>query len=645
MTALAGRWNFDGAPGAAAACARMLRAQEMFGPHDSAQWDGGEIALGRRLYRTLPEDVHDRGPLTGQGGASVLVADLRLDNRDELTRALQISAERARALADADILMSAWERWGLDLFDRLVGDYAFALWDETNHRLVLARDPLGMRPLHYHRGQNFIAFASMPKGLHALPEVPRAPDEDRVAEFLALLPEDGTASFFKGVERVEAGCVAIVTPTGVAQRRHWQPTRKTIKLASTGDYAEALRHHLDQAVRSQLRGAGDVAAHLSSGFDSSAVATSAARILAPSGGGVVAFTAVPREGYDGAAPPGRHGDEGPIAARTAALYPNMEHVLIRTGGRTPLDSLDRNFLIYDRPMLNLCNDVWVGAINDAARERGLSVMLTGQMGNMSISYEGAALLPSLMGRGRLISWFRESLGAVRRGEMGWRGALASTVRPYLPAPARAWYNRAFHGREVGIASYSAIRADLAARLDIPARARARGLDLTYRPRKDGFESRLWGLRRVDLGNYVKGALGGWGIDQRDPTADRRLIEFCLAVPEEQYRSGGETRALARRAFAGQVAPEVISMRGKGYQGVDWHEGFTAARGAVAKEIARLKGCGPAATAIDLARLERLVEDWPQDGWEQPQVNAEYRLALLRAVSVGHFLRKASGSNA
>jgi asparagine synthase (glutamine-hydrolysing) len=184
-----------------------------------------------------------------------------------------------------------------------------------------------------------------------------------------------------------------------------------------------------------------------------------------------------------------------------------------------------------------------------------------------------------------------------------------------------------------------------AQLDIPARARSLSLDLSYRPRKDGFESRLWVLRRVDLGNYNKGVLGGWGIDPRDPTADIRLIEFCLAVPEEQYFVDGEARALGRRAFAGRLPPEVIHLKGRGYQAVDWHEGLTAARGALGEEIARLGECGPAAAAIDLPRLRRLVENWPQAGWEKEEVTALYRLALLRAVSTGHFLRKASGSNA
>ncbi|HEY4939807.1 MAG TPA: asparagine synthase-related protein [Rhizomicrobium sp.] len=646
MSALAGMWNFDGKPDAGLSCARMLTVQSIYGPHDEAQWDMGSICVGRRLFRSLPEDSYDNQPLAGGDGRYILIADVRLDNRDELIGTLQIPPDRARVLADSAVLLAAWERWQDDCFDHLVGDYAFALWDRSAQRLVLARDPLGMRPLHYHRGKSFLAFASMPKGLHALPEIPRQPDEERVAEHLALLPESGPQSFFKNIERVEAGCCVAVTAAGLTSRRHWEPQRKLIKLAGPEEYAEALRGHFDQAVRSQLRGAGEtVGAHLSSGFDSSAVASSAAIQMARTGGKVVAFTAVPRQGYDGPTPHGRHGDEGPIAARTAALYSNMEHVRIRGGDRSPLANLDRNFFLYDRPVLNLCNATWSNAINDAAQARKLTVMLTGQMGNMSISYGGETLLPQLMRTGRWFKWAREGTKVVRKGHMRTLGVLSATFGPYTPLPLWRWINKVVEDRAVDVQSYSAINPKRLAELDMQSRARARALDLSYRPRKDGFETRLWVLRRVDLGNYRAGTLAGWGLDQRDPTADRRLIEFCLAVPEEQLLLDGETKALARRAFAGRLAPEVIGTRRKGYQAVDWHEGLTAAHGSLREEVARLEDCGPAAEAIDLARLKALVEDWPQGGWETDRVMRLYRSALLRAVSTGHFLRRASGSNA
>src|SRR6266849_5578072 len=134
MTAIAGLWRLDGRPNAADGCARMLASQELYGPHAVAQWSNGDVAFGRRLMRLLPEDSFDRQPLIGGGGRYVLVADVRLDNRDELAAALDIPAAAAQGICDAAILLTALERWDDACFSRLVGDYAFALWDGTRRR-------------------------------------------------------------------------------------------------------------------------------------------------------------------------------------------------------------------------------------------------------------------------------------------------------------------------------------------------------------------------------------------------------------------------------------------------------------------------------------------------------------------------------
>src|SRR5579859_2608535 len=155
MSGLAGFWRFDGRPDAAEKCARMLSAQEVYGPDAGAQWSNGDIALGRRLMRILPEDAYDRQPLIGAGGRFVLIADVRLDNRGELAESLGI--RQATTLSDAAILLAAYEKWEEECLGRLVGDYAFAVWDAQKRRLLLARDPLGWRPLHYHRGKGFFA--------------------------------------------------------------------------------------------------------------------------------------------------------------------------------------------------------------------------------------------------------------------------------------------------------------------------------------------------------------------------------------------------------------------------------------------------------------------------------------------------------
>jgi len=642
MTALAGFWTLGGAAGAGDACERMLKAQQVYAPDRPLCWADGDIAMGRRLFKLLPEDAYDRGPVVEAGGGRVLVADVRLDNREELCAALGISGGEARTLSDTAILMRALDRWDEEAVDRLVGDFAFALWDGRRERLLLARDFLGQRPLHYHRDRAFFAFASMPRGLHALAEIPVALNRQAAADFLALMPESGAETFFEGVEKVLPGHLVVVTRERTSSRKYWKPPLQPLRLNSSEDYREALRDLLDKAVAARLRGAdGLVGAHLSAGLDSSAVAATAARLLAAQGGRVTAFTSVPRPGYQGGLS-NAISDEGPLAAAVADLYPNMEHVRISAGANSPLAALDRNFYLYQRPLLNLCNAVWADAILDAAKERRLPVLLSGAMGNLTFSYDGMPLLADLLAGGRLIRLAKQVYLLLRGGTRA--GTIASqTIGPFLPKAVWAAISRV-RGKAGTISEYSAINPASAAEFGVAERAMARGLDLSYRPRRDPVATRLWALGRVDLGNYNKGMLGGWGVDVRDPTADRRLVEFCLAVPVEQFLARGIPRALARESMADRLPQSVVRERRKGYQAVDWHEGLSAARGQLREEIERLAAIPVACEALDTERMARMIEDWPAGSWHKDETTSHYRLALLRGVSTGHFIRKAAGTN-
>ena len=157
--------------------------------------------------------------------------------------------------------------------------------------------------------------------------------------------------------------------------------------------------------------------------------------------------------------------------------------------------------------------------------------------------------------------------------------------------------------------------------------------------------RLAALQRCDLGNYNKGVLAGWRIDQRDPTADVRLLEFCLSVPTEQFLQRGVPRSLARRALSDRLPKLIVDETRRGLQAADWHEALTADRQRIAAEIERLEACVPAARALDLARLRHLVENWPEAGWDRAEVVSAYRLALAAGLSTGHFVRRATGTNA
>ncbi len=613
----------------------MLQGQALYG-HHRAQSDDGVLALGRNLFATLPEDRHDRGPQTRSHFR--LVADVRLDNRPELARRLGLPAAEHRQVSDAALLFEALLTWGAAAVDYLTGEYAFAFWDAASRELLLGRDLLGLRPLCYHRGPNFFAFASMPSGLHALQQVPNELNTEFLRESLALLPRSGSGTAFKHVERVEPAHLLRVTERGERSHPHWRPSRPPNAPASPRDHAAGLRAIFDEVVSAQLRGAGHtVATQLSAGLDSSTVTATLAKNHPDTK--VMAYTAVPRAGFAGPAPPGTIADEWELAAATARKYPNIEHVRVENSGESPLRWLDRNFGYQQQPMANLANAVWGQAIHSAARASGSKVIFKASAGNLTISYAGLEWLPQLLANGRLLTLTKVGFGLARAG-MPLKSLGAHALGPFIPAGT--WrLLQGIRGKVEDMWGMSAVSRKHAAELE--SKGKQRGLDLADRPRRDPFEARLRALRHADGGNAYKGVLAEWGLSVRDPTADRRVIEYCLAVPNEEFVRDGVPRALARRSFADRLPPEVAGLRLRGHQSADWYEALDRARPEIQDEIAAISRCAEAAEALDLDWLEETLASWPSD-WSGDTIRDRYRLGLLRGISAGHFMRKVKGTN-
>jgi asparagine synthase (glutamine-hydrolysing) len=628
MTAIAGFWDCDGRFDPATQCRAAISAQSIYGTRESeARLDG--LAVASRLYPLLPEDENDRQPLFGGDGRLLLVADVRIDNRSELAGALGLDPDQTVRLADSALLLLALERWGENAVERLLGDFAFAFYDSREGKLLLARDPLGQRPLFWHRGSGFVAFSSMPAGLHALGPVPRRVDETNLIRFLGSLPRCGPESFYEGVERVEPGHVVILTRAGTSRRRYWRPRRSELRLKRFDDYVEAYRSELDAAVGRRLRGAGPlVAAHLSGGWDSNATTATAARLMNPSGGRVVAFTHVPRA-QAGAAPSNRFADEGALAAATARLHPNIDQVAIPGSGRSPLDDLDSYAALFGRPVFNLCNHVWLSEIRTAARVAGARVLLSGEIGNWTISAAPNSLLADFLREGRFLAWSQSAVGLVRSGRARWRGVAASSVGPWLPDSL--W--RRISGFASGPDAWSTDPVHPRLRRQVAEEREASRLG---RPR-NSFEDAAGALLAMDWGEHRKGILGGWGIDKRDPTADVRLIDFCLSLPLDMLMKHGERRPLARAALADRVAPDVLDERRKGYQSADWHVGLTRDRAAAARLLDAMASDPTASRLIDVERLRELVRNWPGGGWGDPRIIGDYRIGLLKGLTAGHFV--------
>jgi asparagine synthase (glutamine-hydrolysing) len=625
VTVIAALWNRDGAP-AGPMCRAMLRSQRPFGWPETI-WPDGATAVGCATSGAGSGPGAEPATHGGESGSFILAADVRLDNREDFLPRLGLRGAEGKTPDDAQLMLLCFERWGPEVIARFVGDFAVALWDKRERRLVLARDYAGQRPLHFHESRRGVAVSSMAKGLYALDHVPREVDEIRLLEMLAGVHHEGPGTFFKAVKRVEPGELLIFDQGVRSSRIFWTAPADEIRLRSHGDYAEALREKLDSAVESQLRGAGSaIATHLSAGLDSSAV-TSAAAIRFQ--GRVLALTSVPPHDRS-ALPTGRFGSEGALAAQTAARYPNVEHRLVETPGRLPLEDLDWELELFERPDLNLPNLAWANRINDAVAAEGVNILLVGTGGNLSISYAGNERLGQLLAEGRLAGFVEECAAARKHGARP-RALLGMAAHHLLPrAIVRALgplRDRRAHPATAGV-----LNADAPGAAGILAR-HGRYDD----PSAAGsVHSRAHMLRRVDPGTYNKGLLLRWNIDVRDPTVDRRLFEFCLAIPLAHYFRNGMPRALIRTALEGRVPDAVRLETLRGLQSPHWFDMISAARGEAGRLLARIDESPLACRLLDMPKMRRLVGEWPEIGMTPPP--PVYRYGLIRGLAAGEFIR-------
>jgi asparagine synthase (glutamine-hydrolysing) len=605
----------------------MVRAQHVYGPDDDRIAVRGDVAFGRNLLRRLSEDAFDRQPLIGGDGRFLLVADIRIDNRADLFRAIGLSDPGD--MPDAALLLVGFERWGEAMLDRLSGDFALALWDGAEQSLLLARDPTGQRPLHYHLGTGLAAFASMPRALFAIPQISPELNERSLAELVADLRPARDQTFYANVLRVPTGHTVRIDRSGVKTRRYWHPPLRQLRLRSDSDYVDAFRDRIDHAVRARLRGAETlVATHVSAGYDSGTVTATAARIT---GGRVLAFTAAPRLGFSGEVPRGRVADETPYAALTVAPFGNVEHVVVRPGGRSQLDLLDGSHAYAQYPVGQLSNNLYWTAINEEASRRGARVLLTGQYGNHTLSAGGLSSLADLLAEGRFLHWVREAHGVLRNGPARWTGVLANSFGPWIPRSIWVRINAAFDQGSSKVHSPDLLNPSWAARIDNSYNP---GRDTV--PPRDSYALRRLLLQSSDPGVHRKASLAAFGIDERDPTADRELIEFCLSLPPEQLLREGVTRPLARRALADRLPEAILNNGPRGYQMPDWYEmlPLSQVREAVEQAATNLQ----AAAIIDVQRLRDMLENWPSGDWNSPRNVLEYRFRFLIALSVAHFIR-------
>lgn len=559
MSAIFGVVRFDGRPVQSDDLERMAEPIRHWGSGGGV-WHDASAGLGVVIDTRTPQSAAT--PLRLQDG-SVVIAIGRLDNREELAHELGCTAE----VADAAIMTAAWERWGDDAPRHLHGDWSLAAWSPASRRLFLARDAFGNTALTYHQGAGFFAFATTARALFAV-GVPRRLNEFRLAQHLVSWVADGAATLHEDVFRLPPGHYLSASDGRVQVTPYWFPEDlPDLRLSSPGAYVERFLELYDEAVRVRLRTSDGVAVALSSGLDSGSVTALAARQLRARGRSLIAFTSVPM--YPEAARFTRSTvDEWELAHATATWAGNVDHRRVTAERTTPLAAIERSLSAHDEPQFASGNLHWMTAMFDEAAESGATVLLTGQLGNGGISWAGdqQRVIRGLT-RGRWVDAWR----GLRLAQRQFHASMLRAVWTQIVMPLRSKRaSRQFRKGRIGPPFDRSIGPGLAARTRIYERMRESGYDPYFGKSLDARAQRLLYFipRITPFGAMWAETSAAFGLDVRDPTADVRLLEFCLSIPDSVYRDAERDRLLVRQAMEGLLPPAVQWNRQRGRQAAD-----------------------------------------------------------------------------
>jgi asparagine synthase (glutamine-hydrolysing) len=570
MSAIVGLLFFNQHPVTCEDVQTMLAHLQRRGPDVEDVWLGESIGLGHRSLRVGEKLKDDWQLFSGNVGSHTIVADVRLDNREELMEELNTETFFGDNPTDTELILSAYKRWKEDCPKKLLGDFAFAIWDSREQTLFCARDHFGVKPFYFtHTGQLF-AFASSANAIVSLPCVSRRVNEARIADYLVPILEgvDKTSTFFQDIFRLAPAHILIARcgVGNVTSRKYWSlDYQKEIHLSSDDEYAASFREIFKEAVHARLRG-NRVASMLSGGLDSSSVVCMARHILAQTEKDkrLITFSAVMEEDKECCESPFIKAvieqDEGS----------GLDARFIRSG---QLDQFgeDIDFFLNNAEDLFDFTDIPF-FMYAAARKEGVRAMLDGVDGDC-VASSNTAYLSDYARRGDWRAFFSELSGYSSYYQMSGKERIQETfaqgvkpaIKPLLPQNVTdAW--RRFRGRDVdqddSWMKDSLIDAEFARRVGLSQRLMTRAGDTQISLRS--FRENDWLTLNAP---FITAALERYeriaaihSIEARHPFFDRRLVEFCLALPLKQKNHQGWTKMILRQAMNG-IMPDKIRWRG------------------------------------------------------------------------------------
>jgi asparagine synthase (glutamine-hydrolysing) len=549
MSAVGGIINFSGAPVDAELLAQLADNLRAYGPDGGSELLHDSVGIVYRAFHTNLESRLERQPVVDQSGC-ILAWDGRLDNREELISLLH--DELGVDCSDSSIVMAAYHRWGLAFPQRIIGDFAFSLWDPKSRTLLLARDPVGARLLFYYVDTSTVVWASRLEPLLAFPGIRLEVNDEYVAGYLSLHPGEGLTPY-KSIHAVPPAHLAIVRDGKVVCWRFWGlDPNKEIRYHTDREYEEHFLDLFSEAVRTRLRADGPVWADLSGGLDSSSVVCIADEVMK---GGAVQASSL--ETVSAVFDESSKSDERKFISIVEQKRGQQGHHFCES--QYPL--LSASAFEGLRPIPNPLE--MFGAYHKVVRttmhEQGARVLLAGIGGDelLTSAPDPSPELADLLVQGKLRDLHQRSQAwslALKKPYLD--VLLSSSVIPALPRRLQRLHKRRQRAKRFSLLQPRFVKDfDLYDRLLGPKDIFGCPL-----PSSRGQASAFLSVRNV----ICSGHLLAWGpVAITFPFTHRPLVEFLQATPPTQWVRPGQGRSLLRRALQNCLPVEIAKRKGKG----------------------------------------------------------------------------------
>src|SRR5438270_8001121 len=546
---------------------RALRAMADTLRHRGPDADGyfvspdHRVGFGFRRLSIVDLATGDQ-PMSNEDGSVWLIFNGEIYNHADHRQWLEARGHRFRSRCDAEVVLHLYEEFGPDCVQHLRGMFAFAIWDASRRRLLLARDRVGVKPLYFAALHGLLLFGSEIKALLRHPALEPRLNEDALSLYLTFASTPAPLTLFAGVQKLPPGHRLLVDgDTGQPTlERYWQPLPDPRELGAKrhpGEYVERLEALVRESIRLRMMSDVPYGAFLSGGVDSSLNVA----LMAELADRPVSTFSVAIEG-DSAS------DELAFARAVAERYGTQHHEVV-IGERDFLDYLPDLVWHQDEPLADpVC--VPLHAISEAARASGTRVIQVGEGADELFSgytsyafftdfhrrvWRPYSLVPRPLRRaassviGPLLAIDRADVlaRASDGGELFWGGAV----------PFYDGYKRRLLGQDdrAGRRAVAGLYADVDAHVAGAAQLdRMIGIELRQRLP----ELLLMRVDKVTMGS---------SLEARVPYLDHKLVEFALAMPPDvKYRNGVTKWVLKRVAERAGLEPELVYRKKRGFCG-------------------------------------------------------------------------------